>query len=175
MTSPSSSSVIFTKSDSASPKFEPLSSSLTLRSPSEKASSEIARAYKQASELYLTRQLPEALSVLEPYVAPDRKQIQQIHNAEDSISEAPIARAKTAQRIKIWALYVSLLNSILDLGHDEGKSLFGKAKYKEIVALVCNGDIWETVIRDGYRGQEGSVDAEVVYNLYVALLPMSSR
>jgi hypothetical protein len=58
-----------------------------------------------------------------------------------------------------------LLNSIVDLGDAEGRQIFGSKEYRELRRQVQNGDIWEQVVRDGYQGREGSVDAEVVYNL----------
>jgi hypothetical protein len=58
-----------------------------------------------------------------------------------------------------------LLNSIVDLGDAEGRQIFGSKEYRELKRQVQNGDIWEQVVRDGYQGREGSVDAEVVYNL----------
>ena len=79
--------------------------------------------------------------------------------------EAPVANATTTQRIKAWVLYITLLNAIVDLGEHEGKRSFGQNRYREMVKRVRNGDVWETVVRNGYRGREGSVDAEVVYNL----------
>ncbi len=65
---------------------------------------------------------------------------------------------------------MTLLNSIVDLGAEEGRQVFGHKEYRDIVRSVRNGDVWAQVVRDGYQGREGSVDAEVVYNLYVAPL-----
>ncbi|KPI37049.1 uncharacterized protein AB675_3585 [Cyphellophora attinorum] len=83
---------------------------------------------------------------------------------------APIATATTSQRIKTWSLFAALLNAAIDLGSDEGQREFGQKRYREILKLVQNGDVWEQVVRDGYRGREDSVDAEVVYNLSTLLL-----
>ena len=73
---------------------------------------------------------------------------------------------------------MTLLNSISDLGDVEGKQVFGSKEYRDLVRRIQNGDIWEQIIKDGYHGREGSVDAEVVYNLYVQFLSrtlLSSR
>jgi hypothetical protein len=59
------------------------------------------------------------------------------------------------------------MNSIVDLGTEQGKRDFGQNEYRALVAKVRDGEIWEQIVRDGYNGREGSVDAEVVYNLYV--------
>lgn len=67
----------------------------------------------------------------------------------------------------MWNLYIALLSAIVDLGSEEGKKTFGQKEWKEIASKVRDGDIWETVVRIGYNGVEGSVDAEVVYNLSV--------
>ena len=84
----------------------------------------------------------------------------------DSQDQASISTAATSQRIKLWNLYITVLSSIADLSYDEGATEVGHKEYKEIRSHVQNGGIWEQVVRDGYKGREGSVNAEVVYNLY---------
>jgi hypothetical protein len=148
---------------------EYLSSSQSSLGPSKKASSEISKTYKEASQLFLTRRLSEALSVLQPVITPPTQTNDNANGDDDASSLAPIATATQSQRIKVWSLYVTLMNSIVDLGDDEGRRDFGQKEYKALVAKVRDGEIWEQVIRDGYNGREGSVDAEVVYNLYVLL------
>ncbi|OAP64086.1 hypothetical protein AYL99_00058 [Fonsecaea erecta] len=143
-----------------------LSSSISsLNQSSKRTSSEISKIYKHASQLFLTRRLLEAYEALQPVITPPSQK-----RPGDSPALAPIATATTSQRIKIWSLYVTLLNSIVDLGYEEGKQLFGSKEYKDIVRHVQNGEIWEQVVKDGYQGREGSVDAEVVYNLSNLLL-----
>jgi len=141
------------------------SSHASLNQPSKRTSSDVSKIYKHASQLYLTRRLLEAYEALQPIVTPPGK-----GRPDDSPAQAPVATATTSQRIKIWSLYVTLLNSIVDLGYEEGGGLFGHKEYQEIVRNVRNGTVWEQVVRDGYQGREGSVDAEVVYNLSNLLL-----
>ena len=160
-----SSTVTMIAGDDPMASSQQLSSSTSSLSPSGRSSSEISNIYKHASQLFITRRFPEALSILEPVITPVKQTNGYKHGDEDSPPQAPIATATTNQRIKVWVLYITLLNSIADLGHDEGKRSFGQARYKEMVSCVRNGDIWETVVRDGYAGKEGSVDSEVVYNL----------
>lgn len=142
-----------------------LSSSVSSLNQSKKASSEISKVYKHASQLYLTRRLAEAYQALLPVIEPP-KPIDGRAREEEVF--APIATASTSQRIKTWSLYATLLNAIVDLEEEEGKNEFGQREYRDIVRRVQNGDVWEQVVRDGYRGREGTVDAEVVYNLYVS-------
>lgn len=167
-----SSTVTVTTGDSSLANSQQLSSSIPSLSPNKKPSSEISKAYKHASQLYITRRFAEALSVLEPVITPVRHSNGYGDSDTQSPTQAPIETATTTQRTKVWVLYITLLNSIVDLGQDEGKRLFGHIRYKEMVTCVRNGDIWETVVRDGYAGNEGSVDAEVVYNLCARLLSM---
>jgi hypothetical protein len=148
---------------------EYLSSQLSL-GPSKKASSEISKTYKEASQLFLTRRLSEALSVLQPAITPPTHPNDNANGEQDAPPLAPIATATQSQRIKVWSLYVTLMNSIVDLGNDEGRRDFGQKEYKALVAKVRDGEIWEQILHDGYNGREGSVDAEVVYNLYVLLV-----
>lgn len=88
---------------------------------------------------------------------------------DDTRPRAPIALASTSQRIKTWSLYAALLNAIIELGDEEGKQDFGSKQYREIVRNVQSSEVWEQVVGDGYMGRECSVDAEVVYNLYVSI------
>lgn len=67
----------------------------------------------------------------------------------------------------MWNLYITLLSAIVDLGPEEGKNTFGQKEWKAISSQVREGTIWENVVQTGYKGLEGSVDAEVVYNLLV--------
>ncbi|GFF44502.1 hypothetical protein IFM51744_05831 [Aspergillus udagawae] len=145
-----------------------LSSSTSSLSPSKLCS----KTYKNARELFLTRRLPEALAALEPAITVPQTHDERYVNGDDSTP--PIASAQGTWRIKIWNLYITLLSSIVDLGPEEGKNQFGQKKWKSISSQVRDGQIWETVVQTGYRGLEGSVDAEVVYNLATLLLNHSA-
>lgn len=140
-----------------------LSSSVSSLNQSKRTSSDISKIYKHASQLFLTRRLLEAFEALQPIVTPP-----ETSRPGDSPAQAPIATASTSQRIKIWSLYVTLLNSVVSLGPEEGRAVFGQEKYRQLVRQVQSGSIWDQVVKDGYQGREDSVDAEVVYNLYVA-------
>ncbi|KAJ6061962.1 uncharacterized protein N7446_006082 [Penicillium canescens] len=133
-----------------------------------------SKTYKKASQLYLTRRLPEALASLQPIITPSAPQEDQHTNGDSSTSVAPIATAASTWRIKVWNLYITLLSAIVDLGAEEGKKQFGQKEWKGIASQVREGGIWETVVEVGYQNREGSVDAEVVYNLATLLLTHSS-
>lgn len=140
-----------------------------LPSPSSLPPSKLcSKTYKKSSHLYLTRRLQEALSTLEPVITAPSVEGEQFTNG-DSTGPVPalIATVPSSWRIKVWNLYIALLSAIVDLGSEEGKKTFGQKEWKEIASKVRDGDIWETVVRIGYNGVEGSVDAEVVYNLSV--------
>jgi hypothetical protein len=162
-----SSTVTMSSANNTLSNSEYLSSSQSSLGPSKKVASEISKSYKQASRLFLTRRLSEALAVLEPVITPPVQTNGDTDGEHDAPLLAPIATAAQSQRIKVWSLYVTLMNSIVDLGNDEGKRDFGQKEYRALAAKVRDGEIWEQVVRDGYNGREGSVDAEVVYNLYV--------
>ena len=137
-----------------------LASSVSSLNQSKRTSSEISKIYKHASQLFLTRRLYEAYEALQPIVSAS-----DATRPGESPAQAPIATASTSQRIKTWSLYVTLLNSIVDLGAEEGRRIFGQREYRDLVKRVQNGGIWDQVVKDGYQGREDSVDAEVVYNL----------
>ncbi|KAK3322162.1 hypothetical protein B0H66DRAFT_192708 [Apodospora peruviana] len=130
------------------------------------ASSSISKTYRQASTLFLTRRLPEALSTVLPLITPPPSD--QPDGAP--FEPAPVARAPRTTRIKAWSLYLTILNAILELDADEGKEAFGTQEWKALCTKVRDGEVWEEVVRDGYHGIEGDVDAEVIINLATILL-----
>lgn len=137
------------------------SSVSSLPSPSPRPqSSQISKTYKQASTLFLTRRLPEALSTILPVIQP----LPALADAEP-VEPAPVARASRSTRIKVWTLYLTILNAIVELDPDEGKDAFGSQEWRALCAKVRDGEIWEEVVRDGYHGVEGDVDCDVVINL----------
>lgn len=133
-------------------------------SSSRHGSSHISKVYKNASVLFLTRRLPEALSTLEPVLTVS-KAAADTSEEESSTSAAPIASASRNTRIKVWSLYLTLLNAVVDLGPEDGKNAFGSKEWRAIVAKVRDGIVWDDVVRHGYGGSEGNVDADVVINL----------
>lgn len=140
---------------------QPLGSSIgSLSSSLPRGTNQISKAYTQASNLFLTRRLTEALSTLTPIV--ERPLVEVIGESPDP---APIAIASRSSRIKIWCLYLTLLNAIIGLGPDEGKAAFGSNVWRDIASKARDGSIWEDVVQVGYNGIEGNVDAEVVINL----------
>ena len=138
--------------------------SLNLSSSSKRANSFLSKVYKQASELYLTRRLPECLVLLEQSIFP-WKVTDESGNGVKSVETALIAGASRSLRVKIWTLYLTFLNDIVSLGTTEGRSVLGSKKWRELVVLVQNGTIWDEVVKVGYHGIEANVDAEVVANL----------
>lgn len=142
-----------------------LSSSISSLSSSfplaRQSSAHITKAYRQASTLFLTRRLPEALSTVLPLVTPPT-----VEAGDRTAEPAPVAKASRTTRIKVWSLYLTVLNAILELDPDEGKEAFGTQQWKAICSKVREGHVWEDVVRNGYHGADGSVDSEVVINLY---------
>lgn len=129
--------------------------------------SNISKTYRQASTLFLTRRLPEALSTVQPLITPTRTD-----GANGTTEPAPVARASRTTRIKVWTLYIAILNAIIALESDEGKEAFGTQEWRSICTKVREGEVWEEVIQNGYHGVEGDVDSDVVINLY-AFAPFS--
>jgi len=139
-------------------------------------SSSIAKSYRQAAQLFLTRRLPEALSAVEPVITPPSPPSPDHHpsgayaDGPDGAQHtplAPIATASRGTRVKVWSFYLTFLNAVVELGPEEGKAAFGAPRWKGLVAKARDGGVWEDVVRDGYGGVEGDVDAEVVVNLCV--------
>ena len=59
------------------------------------------------------------------------------------------------------------MNAIVELSPEEGKDAFGGPKWRTLSSKIRDGLIWDEVVRNGYHGVEGDVDADVVINLYV--------
>ncbi|KAE8454124.1 hypothetical protein EG329_005048 [Mollisiaceae sp. DMI_Dod_QoI] len=156
-----------------SPTRETLSSSQLLSSSisslnsasSRQTSSQITKIYRQASTLFLTRRLPESLSTILPVITPPPTEDT---NADPEPS--PVSKAGKTTRVKVWSLYLTILNAVLELDPDEGKQTFGSSEWRSLVSKVRDGEVWEEVVKNGYGGVEGDVDSDVVINLATLLL-----
>ncbi|KAK1827113.1 hypothetical protein QBC39DRAFT_428564 [Podospora conica] len=142
------------------------SSISSLSSARHSSSSHITKTYRQASTLFLTRRLPEALSTVLPLITPPTPE----DPNTDAFEPAPVARASRSTRIKVWSLYLTVLNAILELDSEEGKQAFGTQEWRALCTKVRDGHIWEEVVHNGYHDVEGNVDADVVINLATILL-----
>lgn len=120
----------------------------------QRQTSQISKTYRQASTLFLTRRLPEALSTLLPLITPP-----------SDGEPTPVSAASRTTRVKVWSLYLTTLNAIVEMEPEEGKSAFGTQEWRALCAKVREGTVWEDVVRNGYHGSEGDVDSEVVINL----------
>lgn len=153
-----------------------LSASVTsLASQQRPQAAQIAKTYRQAAQLFLTRRLPEALSTIEPIITPEHPDDDGLHAQGKQNILAPIAYASRGTRIKVWSFYLTFLNSVVELGPEEGKHAFGSTRWKASVAKCRDGSVWEEVVQAGYAGAEGSVDPDVVINLcvsFAATLPV---
>ena len=78
---------------------------------------------------------------------------------------APVARSSRTTRIKVWSLYLTIMNAIIELEPEEGKDAFGAQDWKALCSKVREGQIWEDVVKNGYHGIEGDVDSDVIINL----------
>lgn len=150
-----------------------LSSSISSLSASRQQSSQIAKAYRQAAQLFLTRRLPEALSTIEPIITAPPPPALDDSAASLNAAYAPVATASRGTRVKVWSFYLTFLNSVVELGAEEGKHAFGSARWKQLVSKCRDGSVWDDVVRDGYAGVAGDVDADVVVNLSTLLLTHS--
>lgn len=136
------------------------------------ATNNISKTYRQASTLFLTRRLPEALTTILPLIAPPHADGEE-SGSDKTISPAvviqpaPISSASRTTRVKVWSLYLTILNAIVELEPDEGKDAFGTQDWRALCTKVRDGEVWEEAIQNGYHGAEGDVDADVVINLYV--------
>jgi len=108
----------------------------------------ISYVFKSSTKLFLTRRLPEALVALQPVVTDPTSSIRHCHRA---------------LRIKIWRLYLAILDAIAKTGAYEGKATWGLKEWPKLVGMIRCGTVWDEVIRS--YGDEGRVDPEVVLTL----------
>jgi hypothetical protein len=137
-------------------------SSVTDSPASRSAASQVAKVYRQASALFLTRRLPEALATISTVIVPP--------SGSDTVNgdlhePALVATCSRNSRIKAWSLYLTLVDSIVNMSPEEGKAAFGTQNWRELVAKVRDGKIWNEVVNSGYGGHDGDVDPEIVVNL----------
>ncbi|KAL8941847.1 MAG: hypothetical protein Q9211_001655 [Gyalolechia sp. 1 TL-2023] len=136
--------------------------------------SQISKVYKQASASFLTRDFAEAFATLQTIITPPEHSEDDFRAEALPEQEAPIATASRGLRIRVWSLYLTLLNAIIELGPEEGKAATGSRKWREIAAKARDGSIWDEVAQIGYGGIEGNMDADVVANLATLLLSQSA-
>ncbi|KAH8890777.1 hypothetical protein GQ53DRAFT_157198 [Thozetella sp. PMI_491] len=160
--SPTATETLSSSSRLLSASISSLSSSVSSARPS---SNHISKAYRQASTLFLTRRLPEALSTVLPLVTPRPSE-----EADGAVEPALVAQASRTTRIKVWSLYLTILNAIIELDPEEGKEAFGTQEWRAVCSKVRDGEVWEEVVTNGYHGVEGDVDSDVVINLATLLL-----
>jgi hypothetical protein len=170
---PSRTSTLLQTPTAAHDGSEYLSSSLSGLLRSRSTNNLIVKAYKQATQLYLTRRFREAWDVIEPVVSPRQSSIDDrpaLSQENDHVEPAPIAQSSRGTRTKVWVFYLSLVHAVVELGAEEGKQQFGSELWRGIVAKAREGSIWEEVVQRGYAGMDGEVDAEVIVNLSTLLL-----
>lgn len=151
-----------------------LSASISSLSSQRAQTSWIAKQYRHATQLFLTRRLSEALDAIAPLVEASDGDGRRSPIEQDGTSIAPVATSSKGTRVKVWSFYSTLLDAIVQLEPDEGELAFGEPRWSSIVARVREGTIWDHVVRLGYRGAEGTVDGEVVANLCVQSASPSS-
>lgn len=161
----STSTTTSTLTKAPSPSHSRLQSSTSSLSSSQTHLPNVTRIYKQASELFLTRRVREAFDVLEPLLRKRTISAEDDANIIDDSARPPIATASRAARVKAWSLYMSILNEVAGMRSVDGKKLWGSSRWTEMVAKTKDGAVWEAVVREGYGGVEGNVDADVVANL----------
>lgn len=142
---------------------------LTASAAARNSGSYVSKTYRQSSTLFLTRRLPEALTTILPLLSPPPAPLE---GANGTTEPAPVAKASRNTRIKVWTLYIAIINAVVALEPDEGKEAFGSQEWRSICTKVRDGDIWDEVVMNGYHGVEGDVDSDVVINLYVLLGPI---
>ncbi|PSR94432.1 hypothetical protein BD289DRAFT_451351 [Coniella lustricola] len=159
-------------------------SSLTSPTQARHSASYVSKTYRQASTLFLTRRLPEALTTILPLItlphptSDDGDKISSSNAEQPSQPQlqpqpqppTPVAKASRNTRIKVWTLYIAILNAIVALEPEEGKEAFGTQDWRATCAKVRDGEVWEEVVVNGYHGVEGHVDPDVVINLATLLL-----
>ena len=129
--------------------------------------SELSYSYSEASTFFLTRRLREAFILLETIVFASSP-YDEASPEVDLCEPASIANASKSLRIKIWCLYITVLDAIIKLGPEQGRAIFGQQKWRTVVARVRDSNVSEDVVQSGYGGVEERVDIEVVVNLFVS-------
>lgn len=131
--------------------------------PDDSSSKRLEKLYRHAADSFLTRQYDVAYTILEPVVslpAPKSK----VHPAPEV---ARMAEASKSLRIKIWCLYLTLLQAIIIRDMEDRDHIGGHREFRSFYAKIQDGHIWDEVVSVGYDGVEERVDIEVVISLSV--------
>ncbi|KAI9785091.1 MAG: hypothetical protein M1816_000502 [Peltula sp. TS41687] len=131
-----------------------------------KRSEALSLLYRRAADSFLFRQWEVALAELQPVVNPPTLE-SQIHPAPGVLR---IADAPKGLRVKIWSLYLTLLQVIIIQATEHQQYEVASPDFEGLYQKIKNVSIWEEVVNVGYGGDEGSVDIEVVINLATLIL-----
>jgi hypothetical protein len=121
----------------------------------------LGRLCCEATTFFVTRRFSDAILLLES----GADVLLGASKFDDDVVVEPIFRAPRNLRIRFWSLYVTTLDAVVELGPGKGSETLGRQKWSALAAKVQSGQIWEDVVRYGYRGDETSVDDQVVVNL----------
>ncbi|KAI9833652.1 MAG: hypothetical protein M1826_006743 [Phylliscum demangeonii] len=128
------------------------------------SSADLSQIYHEASTFFLTRRFREAYDALDSLIQPASAR------GGGDLGLARVAVASRHLRVKIWSLYITLLDAIANLSPEEGRAEFGRPRWRRLLDKVSSGSVWGEVVRQGYHGVEEALDGEVVINLSTLLL-----
>jgi len=142
-----------------------LTSSLdSLLQPAHSSNKQISKDYDLAQGYFSSKQFREAYDILETLISLPKPKAGDV---EDSAlaGKSPVTTAKSSLRVKVWVLYLKLLDALIGSGSNERVAEFGRATWREITSRVQDSTIWKQVLQDGYGGILANVEAEVVWKL----------
>lgn len=148
-----------------------LTSSISSLSSQRAQTSWVAKSYRNAAQLFLTRRLLEAYEAIVPLISAPEEASPRT-KSHDQV--APVSASSKGTRIKVWSFYLTLIDAIIALGPEDGQTTFGPTKWSSLAQKAREGTIWDEIVRLGYAGSEGNVDGEIVANLLVDVKPLSS-
>lgn len=126
----------------------------------------LSKKYRKARNLFLTQQFAEAFSEIGLTLEPGEWFEGDVHDGEGkSLSRVPILFAKKSVRVKIWSLYLTLLNTFRKAGNDQAGVWVGARRWKGLYASLCDGSIWQNVLHVGYADNEHAMDHEITVAL----------
>ncbi|OLL23261.1 hypothetical protein NEOLI_000851 [Neolecta irregularis DAH-3] len=83
----------------------------------------VSRAYSTSSQQFLTKQLPQSFLTIRPYLSS--------------------SSASYSWKVKIWKLYITILDTAAKASQEEGKKVWGRGEWSRVMRLAKYNAVWD--------------------------------
>ena len=127
---------------------------------------QLLTTYKRARDFYLVQQFGEAFDEISSLLNDNNVFVADLDNGPGSArTQAPVFHANMGLKVKIWSLYLTLLNTLRDVGGQKASAYVGAQRWQRLSESLHNGSIWQHVVDVGFAGDEQVMDIDIVIAL----------